>query len=56
MFLLAWPLESLGALVWAVGVWLVVIGVFEIVSAFGMRKATQNVQSLVAARTPAAEG
>jgi uncharacterized membrane protein HdeD (DUF308 family) len=52
LFLLAWPLESLGALVWAVGVWLVVIGVFEIVSAFGMRKAGNKVESLVEARQP----
>jgi uncharacterized membrane protein HdeD (DUF308 family) len=56
IFLLAYPMESLPALVWAVGVWLVVIGVFEIVSAFGMRKATQKVGSLVEARTPNVEG
>ncbi|MDT5011104.1 MAG: hypothetical protein QOH57_2721 [Mycobacterium sp.] len=53
IFLLAWPLETLPALVWAVGVWLVVIGVFEIVAAYGMRKATHNVKSIVEARTSA---
>ncbi|MDT5094525.1 MAG: hypothetical protein QOH60_3888 [Mycobacterium sp.] len=55
IFLLGWPMDSLPALVWAVGVWLLVIGVFEIVSAFGIRKAANNVASLVGARTPASE-
>lgn len=56
IFLLAWPLDTLPALLWAVGVWLIVIGVFEIVSAFGMRKAADKVDSFVEARTPTAEG
>ena len=56
IFLLARPLETLPALVWAVGIWLLVIGVSEIIAGFGMRKATRNLESLVGARTPAAEG
>lgn len=39
---LASPLESIGALAFVVGVWFVVIGVFEIVSSFGIRKASKN--------------
>lgn len=39
---LASPLESLGLLVMVVGIWLIVIGVFEIVSAFGIRRAAKN--------------
>lgn len=42
---LASPFESLATLTLVVGVWLVVIGVFEIVASFGVRKASQNLQS-----------
>jgi uncharacterized membrane protein HdeD (DUF308 family) len=35
---LASPLESVVTLAWVVGVWLVVLGVMEIVAAFGIRK------------------
>ena len=37
IFMLAWPLESLETLTRVVGIWLIVIGVFEVVSAFGIR-------------------
>lgn len=37
--MLASPFESLATLTVVVGVWLIVIGVFEIVSSFGIRKA-----------------
>lgn len=36
------PFESIITLALVVGVWCIVIGVFEIVSAFGIRKASQN--------------
>ncbi len=42
IFMLAWPLESLETLTRVVGIWLIVIGVFEIVSAFGIRKASKG--------------
>lgn len=39
---LASPLESIVTLAIVVGVWFVVIGVFEVVSAFGIRKASKR--------------
>jgi uncharacterized membrane protein HdeD (DUF308 family) len=42
IFMLAWPLESLETLTRVVGIWLIVIGVFEIVSSFGIRKASKG--------------
>jgi len=36
---IASPFESILTLAIVVGVWLIVIGVFEVVSAFGIRKA-----------------
>lgn len=38
---MASPIQSLFTLALVVGIWLIVIGVFEIVSAFGIRKASQ---------------
>ncbi len=40
--MLAWPFESLDTLTRVVGLWLIVIGVFEVVSAFGIRKASKG--------------
>jgi len=40
--MLAWPFESLATLTFVVGIWLIVIGAFEIVSAFGIRKASKD--------------
>jgi uncharacterized membrane protein HdeD (DUF308 family) len=40
--MLASPFESLKVLTLVVGIWLIVIGVFEIVSSFGIRKASQG--------------
>jgi len=37
--LLASPFESIATLTFVVGIWLIVIGVFEVISAFGIRKA-----------------
>ena len=36
------PFESLATLTIVVGIWLIVIGVFEIVASFGIRKASTN--------------
>ncbi len=55
IFVLAWPLETLPALVLAVGIWLIVIGVFEIVSAFGIRSAAKKVDAFVESRQPAGQ-
>ena len=41
--MLASPFESLATLAVVVGIWLIVIGVFEVVSAFGIRKAATAV-------------
>jgi uncharacterized membrane protein HdeD (DUF308 family) len=43
---LASPLESLAILTLVVGIWLVVIGVFEVVSSFGIRSAAKKVEGL----------
>lgn len=40
--MLASPFESIATLTVVVGIWLIVIGVFEAVSAFGIRKASQG--------------
>ncbi len=44
---IASPFESILTLAIVVGVWLIVIGVFEVVSAFGIRKAAKSVSKLV---------
>jgi uncharacterized membrane protein HdeD (DUF308 family) len=46
---MASPFESLATLTLVVGIWLVVIGVFEIVASFGIRKASKNLVDRVAA-------
>jgi uncharacterized membrane protein HdeD (DUF308 family) len=53
VFVLAWPLETLPTLVVVVGIWLIVIGAFEIVSAFGIRSASKKVGTVPAAKPPA---
>lgn len=40
--ILAEPFESIATLTIVVGIWLIVIGVFEVVSAFGIRKASKD--------------
>jgi uncharacterized membrane protein HdeD (DUF308 family) len=40
--MLAWPFESIATLTIFVGIWLIVLGVFEVVSAFGIRKAGKD--------------
>jgi uncharacterized membrane protein HdeD (DUF308 family) len=53
IFMLAWPLQSLETLTRVVGIWLLVIGVFEVVSAFGIRRASKSLHGTTPA--PAAE-
>ena len=43
---MASPFDSLAVLTLVVGIWLIVIGVFEVVSAFGIRKAGKNVAAV----------
>ena len=45
--LLAYPISSLATLMLVVGVWLVVIGIFEIIAAFGIRKTGKEVRTAV---------
>jgi uncharacterized membrane protein HdeD (DUF308 family) len=40
--MLAWPIASIALLTNVVGIWLIVIGVFEAVAAFGIRKAGKD--------------
>lgn len=47
IIMLAYPISSLGTLTLVVGIWLVVIGVFEIVAAFGIRSAGKQVRTAV---------
>ena len=46
--LIASPFESIGILALVVGIWLVVIGVFEIVSSFGIRNASKTLHKALA--------
>jgi uncharacterized membrane protein HdeD (DUF308 family) len=56
VIVLASPFQSLATLTLVVGIWLIVLGVFEIVSAFGIRKASKDVAELKERITaPAAE-
>ena len=50
---IASPFESILTLAIVVGIWLIVIGVFEVVSAFGMRRAAKSVSKLVERAAPA---
>jgi uncharacterized membrane protein HdeD (DUF308 family) len=50
---MASPIRSLVVLALVVGIWLIVIGVFEIVSAFGIRSASKKVEDFVEGRLTA---
>jgi uncharacterized membrane protein HdeD (DUF308 family) len=53
--MLASPFESIATLTIVVGIWLIILGVFEVVSAFGIRKAGKDREAdKPAAETPAA--
>ena len=43
---MASPFDSILALSMVAGIWLIVIGVFEVVSAFGIRKAAKKVSAI----------
>lgn len=45
---LAYPFDSIVTLALVAGIWLIVLGVFEIISAFGIRKAGKTVNEAVA--------
>jgi hypothetical protein len=42
---LASPFESMATLALVVGIWLIVIGVMEVVAAFGIRNTTKKVEA-----------
>lgn len=46
VIILASPFESLATLTLVVGIWLIILGVFEIVSAFGIRSASKKLSQL----------
>jgi len=48
------PIETLEILTLIVGIWLIVIGVFEIVSSFGIRSASKQVDTALAGGPPQA--
>jgi uncharacterized membrane protein HdeD (DUF308 family) len=50
---MASPIDSLVLLAWVVGIWLIVIGVFEIASAFSIRRASKKVDDFVEGRAAA---
>jgi hypothetical protein len=43
---MASPFDSIAVLTLVVGIWLIVIGFFEVVSAFGIRKASKDVAAV----------
>jgi uncharacterized membrane protein HdeD (DUF308 family) len=47
IIVLAYPFASLPTLIWVTGIWLVVIGVMEIIASFGIRKAGNEVRTAV---------
>ncbi len=46
LIILAWPFDSIAILTLVVGIWLVVIGLFEIVAAFVMRKDVNTIKAI----------
>jgi uncharacterized membrane protein HdeD (DUF308 family) len=40
--ILVWPGISLVTLAWITGIWLIIIGIFEIVSAFSLKSAVKK--------------
>ena len=47
LIVLGYPFSSLGTLTLVVGIWLIVIGVLEIIASFGIRKAGKEVRAAV---------
>ena len=50
---MASPIDSLVLLAWVVGIWLIVMGVFEIASSFSIRQASKKVDDVVEGRAAA---
>ena len=50
--MLASPLETIEILTLIVAIWLIVIGAFEIVSAFGIRSASRRIEKALVAGSP----
>lgn len=51
IIVIAWPFESIVTLTLVVGIWLIVIGVMEIISAFRIRRASKTIDEI---RNPSA--
>lgn len=47
IIVLAYPFASLPTLIWVTGIWLVVLGALEIIASFGIRKAGNEVRTVV---------
>ena len=47
IIVMAYPVSSLASLTLVIGIWLIVIGVFEVIAAFGIRKAGNEVRTAV---------
>jgi uncharacterized membrane protein HdeD (DUF308 family) len=52
--MMASPFESIAILTLIVGIWLVVIGVFEVVSSFAIRGASKAVEKTLTGTAPGA--
>ena len=46
---LAWPFDSIVTLALVVGIWLIILGVMEIVAGFGMRSDLKKVENITGA-------
>ncbi|MDH6280505.1 HdeD family acid-resistance protein [Prescottella agglutinans] len=53
---LAYPFESIATLALVVGIWLIVLGVMEVISGFVMRSDVKKVQKLTGTAAPTAAG
>ena len=49
IIVLAYPLDSIITLTLVVGIWLIIIGLFEIISAFGLRSDGKKLKEAVSA-------
>jgi uncharacterized membrane protein HdeD (DUF308 family) len=45
--MLAYPMDSLATLALVVGIWLIFVGVMEVISGFGMRSGRKKVQTVI---------
>jgi uncharacterized membrane protein HdeD (DUF308 family) len=48
IILLAYPFQSLPTLIWVTAIWLIAIGIMEIISSFSIRKAGNQVRGVIA--------